>query len=79
MELFQYHQLVMKEMHNRGYKPNELWGNSLYRGENCEPYLALPDISEFNTPIYTEHDDEYLTECLANLLAKNIDLLSLYK
>ena len=79
MELFKYHQLVMNEMQNRGYKPNQLWENPLYRGRNCEPFIALPDITGFKDPIYTEHNDEYLAECLDNLLAKNIDLTFLYK
>ncbi|MEG0256380.1 MULTISPECIES: TIGR02328 family protein [Vagococcus] len=79
VELFQYHQQVMNEMKNRGYKPNSVWENPLYRGLKCDSFVALPEIKEIKMPIYPEHNDEYLTECLDNLLTKNIDLRSLYK
>lgn len=79
MELFLYHRLIMNEMRNRGYNPSSVWENPLYRGLKCAPFTSLQEIVEIKTPIYAEHNDEYLTECLDNLLAKNIDLISLYK
>ena len=79
MELFLYHRLIINEMRNRGYNPSSVWENPLYRGLKCAPFTSLQEIVEIKTPIYAEHNDEYLTECLDNLLAKNIDLISLYK
>lgn len=51
----------------------------MYRGGNCDPYLALPNTEVIHSPIFTEHDEEYLIECLDNLLVKHVDLISLYK
>ncbi len=69
--LYQYHLVVMEEMIKRGYSPNKLWENFLYRGKNCLPYEKLPCL-EKNEPIYPEHNDKYLEECLENLKEKNI-------
>lgn len=74
IKLFQYHLLVMDEMKNRGYKINNAeWFDPKYRGKNCEPYKEIIDI-ELTTPIYTEHDDKYLNECILNLLNKGVIL-----
>lgn len=70
-KLFQYHQLVMKEMLFRGYKPDKNWENPLYRGQHTSDYSAIEKIP-LSHPIYTEHDSEYLEECLKNLREKNI-------
>ncbi|HEG4559988.1 TPA: hypothetical protein SD802_001630 [Enterococcus faecium] len=71
--LFQYHQLVMDEMEKRGYSPAPEWKNPMYRGKSCEAFFDLPTV-ERNVPIYPEHDEVYLEECLANLEQKGIYL-----
>lgn len=72
--LFCYHDLIMKEMRDRGYQPDKKWQKPSYRGLSCPPYLTLtPEV--YATPIYPEHTDDYLTECLLNLRAKGIDIL----
>lgn len=72
-KLFQYHQLIMQEMHNRGYQPDNQWLNPNYRGKTELPYPNLAS-ELLSTPIYPEHDDEYLTECIDNLRSKGIKL-----
>ena len=73
-----YHQLVLREMEKRGYKPAQQWYCPEYRGKNTMPWpCALPKevdtIAE--THIYPEHDDAYREECLANLRKKGVELL----
>ncbi len=70
-KLFKYHVLIMEEMKKRGYKPNILWENMLYRGSSCEPYNVM-DNMELDTIIYKEHDSKYLKECIENLESKNV-------
>ncbi|MFS1066396.1 TIGR02328 family protein [Enterococcus casseliflavus] len=72
-KLFQYHQLVLDEMTYRGYRPAPEWYDPAYRGKNLplEPSVqAVP----LTTPIYPEHDEAYLKECLVNLHSKGIYL-----
>ena len=80
--LVAYHYLVMDEMKRRGYSPDEIWRNPDFRGntlglqenwshkEAVKNYIASTLISE--EPVYPEHDDAYLQECLDNLAAKGI-------
>jgi uncharacterized protein (TIGR02328 family) len=79
--LFLYHCLVVAEMTKRRYKHNKLWDDSLYRGKRC----LIWKTHQFNynhhlywdvdsKPIYPEHNDEYLRECLINLTGKGIVL-----
>lgn len=71
--LFAYHQLIMEEMTRRGYKVSPEWLGGTYRGKTCPLYEqceALP----LTRPIYAEHDEPYLQECLENLRAKGIYL-----
>lgn len=72
-KLFRYHQLIMSEMERRGYKVSKEWLNKDYRGKICDPYQDLPEIL-VSSPIYEEHDESYLEECLENLKLKNIYL-----
>ncbi|UTC63008.1 hypothetical protein E4O05_03665 [Treponema sp. OMZ 787] len=71
-KLFQYHKLVMEEMHKRGYKVSEEWLDQNYRGKKCPPYEDLKKIKK-TYPIYKEHDEKYMQECITNLHGKNID------
>lgn len=70
-KLYQFHRLVMTEMINRGYHPNPKWLDPCYRGEHCPAYSQLAPCP-LTDPIYPEHNQAYLTECLANLKAKGI-------
>ena len=69
--LVHYHQLVIKEMRKRGYNPDLTWMQPDYRGKNCarrwegEPYSTIG----INI-IYPEHNDQYLQECIDNLMSK---------
>lgn len=70
-KLYQYHIMIIDEMKNRGYKPDSLWENPLYRGKKADAYQNLDKI-DLTHPVYPEHDDEYLKECLENLSDKGI-------
>ncbi|MGM9904003.1 hypothetical protein E1H99_01090 [Enterococcus hirae] len=72
-KLYQYHQLVMEEMEQRHYVPDNKWKDPLYRGKTCPPYSILSSVV-LTTPIYPEHDQVYLAECIANLEQKGIVL-----
>ena len=63
----------MDEMQQRGYRPDPAWRDKNHRGNTCMPY---PDLAEepVGSPIYAEHDDDYLAECLANLHSKGIEM-----
>jgi len=50
-----------------------LWKDPLYRGKAVAPYPAH-DTEAADSPIYLEHDDAYLDECLENLKNKGIVL-----
>lgn len=71
--LYAYHVLIMDEMQQRGYRPDPAWRDKNHRGNTCPPY---PDLAEepVVSPIYAEHDDDYLAECLANLRSKGIEI-----
>ncbi len=73
VKLYQYHTLVMAEMIKRGYKPNKAWCNKLYRGMAIAGYEKLDD-EPVEKPIYEEHNELYLKECLDNLKNKGIDI-----
>lgn len=72
-KLYQFHLLVMNEMISRGYRPNDNWFDPNYRGIHCEPYNKLEEIPD-TCPIYPEHNDAYLKECVDNLKAKGISI-----
>ncbi|WP_308111826.1 TIGR02328 family protein [Neisseria subflava] len=72
-KLYLYHALIMEEMGRRGYKPDALWKDPLYRGKAVAPYHTHA-AETATSPIYAEHDDAYLDECLENLRSKGIML-----
>lgn len=72
-KLFQYHLFIMQEMEKRGYKVDKLWADPKYRGKTCERYTDLEEV-ERSFPIYEEHNEEYLKDCLENLREKGIVL-----
>lgn len=81
--LIAYHNLIMDEMKKRGYKPDNIWTNATYRGKELGQNWNKDngwDITEWlyyyslENPIYPEHNDEYLKECLENLKNKGIEI-----
>ena len=71
--LVSYHLLVMAEMERRGYHPDPIWKNPNWRGSSLGETPWIEDFSPSDcTPIYPEHNDKYLQECLENLKNKNI-------
>ena len=69
--LFIYHLLVMDEMEKRGYQVSVEWRDKNYRGKIAEKYADLEEVA-VDTPIYKEHNHEYLLECIENLREKGI-------
>lgn len=77
-DLFHFHQLVINEMEKRNYKVNTLWKNIKYRGKNIGfDYTNFTKEEKVNTPIYKEHNNEYLKDCLDNLKRKNINITNI--
>ena len=79
--LVAYHYLVMDEMERRGYKPDKIWRNINYRGKElgidenwCLENYFRPIYKYSYSPIYTEHNDAYLNECVENLRQKGIEV-----
>ena len=71
--LFRYHLLVMEEMEKRGYNVSEEWKDKNYRGKIAEKYMNLEE-EVIEDPIYKEHNNKYLDECIENLRNKGIEL-----
>lgn len=63
----------MDEMEKRGYKVSEEWRDKNYRGKKAENYNNLEE-KIIDSPIYKEHDNQYLVECIENLQKKGIKL-----
>lgn len=72
-KLFQFHLLVMEEMERRGYTPDPLWYDPLYRGKMLLP-MKVNEPLPVTHPLYPEHNDAYLEECLTNLAQKGVYL-----
>ena len=84
--LVAYHYLIMNEMKQRGYHPDETWYNSDWRGTTLGEhsgwtnpkaigsYLIRSQLNKDLITIYPEHNDEYLQECIDNLKAKGIEI-----
>ena len=71
--LFIYHSKIMDEMEKRGYRVSREWRDKNYRGQKAKSYSNLEE-TNISTPIYKEHNDEYLLECIENLAGKGIEL-----
>mgnify|MGYP000614736857 FL=1 len=71
--LYIYHSKIMDEMEKRGYRVSIEWRDKNYRGQKAESYSNLEETNIF-TPIYKEHNNEYLAECVENLAGKGIKL-----
>lgn len=62
----------MNEMNRRGYQVATEWRDKNYRGKIAESYDNLEEV-KINTPIYKEHNEAYLQECIENLRLKGIE------
>ena len=71
--LFAYHNLIMKEMAARGCTVSPEWWEASYRGKVTPAYSQLRE-EKLSSPIYPEHDQAYLEECVKNLEEKGIYL-----
>ena len=71
--LFIYHSKIMDEMEKRGYRVSIEWRDKNYRGQKAESYSNLEE-TKISSPIYKEHNDEYLQECIENLAGKGIKI-----
>ena len=71
--LFIYHSKIMDEMEKRGYRVSREWRDKNYRGQKAESYSNLEE-TNISTPIYKEHNSDYLLECIENLAGKGIEL-----
>lgn len=82
--LIAYHFLVMREMRQRSYSPDDAWDNPNYRGsvlgieqDRSNPKALcsiLTSTAISGETIYFEHDDAYLQECIENLESKGVDM-----
>ena len=67
-----YHSLVMDEMFRRGYIPDTTWYIPNYRGKNVgidKSWDSSYNFSKYDGMLYSEHNDDYLNECI-DLLKK---------
>ena len=71
--LYIYHSKIMDEMEKRGYRVSIEWRDKNYRGQKAESYSNLEE-TNISSPIYKEHNNEYLLECIENLAGKGIKL-----
>ena len=80
-KLHLYHMKLMQEMKNRGYKPDKLWENPLYRGKKSNIWSTEDLDFKIKTPvdqnIYAEHNDTHLWSEIDLLISKNKDYANL--
>ena len=82
--LVAYHYLIMDEMEKRGYKPDPIWRNPDWRGSSLgkqdnwadQEYvkILIKASKDLGQPLYSEHNEDYLIECLDNLKEKGIQI-----
>lgn len=74
--LYAFHLLVISEMEKRGYQIDGLWREISYRGKRIgfDTSLLSRDVIVIDKPIYEEHNQEYLQECIDNLHRKGVDI-----
>lgn len=85
--LAMYHAEIMLEMKRRGYEYDDRWRVFSYRGRRIgydyseftwmkgEMASGInPDLRAGSSPIYPEHDANYLKECIENLARKGIKI-----
>ena len=78
--LVAYHFKVMQEMVNRGYQLDGAWLQPLYRGKKLGLDVEWVDLQKLaqcmclKFPIFSEHNETYMKECLDNLERKGIKM-----
>lgn len=73
--LYIYHTLVRQEMKDRGYKPGVEWGDMYYRGKRSEVWSKEEiQIERIESPIFPEHNYDYLVNEIELLKNKGIDV-----
>lgn len=78
--LYVYHLRIINEMINRGFKVDGRWQKMNYRGkvlgfvniEEIPNTLQFKDMTHCTNINYPEHNDLYLTQCIANLQNKKV-------
>lgn len=70
-KLVAFHRLVLDQMKERDYAPDERFYYASFRNGKRAPRRANEIGNDFD-PHYPEHDEAYLKECLANLAGKGI-------
>jgi len=80
LKLVAYHMRVMAEMERRGYEVDPEWKQYNYRGKvlSYDSYTG-EDVASLQVylkrfPVYSEHNEAYLQECLDNLSKKGVKL-----
>lgn len=71
-----YSSIILKswlKWKKRGYRVSTEWRDKNYRGQKAESYFNLEE-TNISSPIYKEHNEEYLLECIENLAGKGIKL-----
>lgn len=82
--LVAYHWLVMREMRNRGYNPDQVWDDASWRGSAIGKSDWVNEEWAYDLMIeggilYSEHNATYLRECIDNLKSKGIDTTEMEK
>ena len=77
--LYVYHMKVMEEMFKRGYHADPTWFLPYHQGKNLPSMEPIPNgnekwLNKFFEIVYPEHNEEYLHECLENLLGKGVQI-----
>jgi len=67
-KLYLYHMLVISLLKGKASIAPE-WLRLTYRGKRCQPWATVV-VKEVTNPIYPEHDDDYMKECMLNLERK---------
>ncbi|WP_297281932.1 hypothetical protein [uncultured Anaerococcus sp.] len=61
----------VRDGERRGYNSDSKW--PIYRGKSVDPYESIKKL-DLTYPIYPDHDEKYLKECLKNLRDKGVDI-----
>jgi len=61
---------VIKEMKDRGYKPNPTWNDYYYRGKRCKTLDPKWIVRTRRVSMFPEHNRKYLILCVRKLTKK---------
>ncbi|MFW6029378.1 MAG: TIGR02328 family protein [Halanaerobiales bacterium] len=76
-KLVAYHIKVIGELLKLNVNINRKWLKYKYRGKKCKPkeklnFQMIDHILVINEKVYSEHDENYMKECIDNLLEKGV-------